>query len=172
MDRGKLIMACGTGKTFTSLRIAEAIAGPGKRVLFMLPSLALMAQTVSEWKTDCSADFTAFSACSDVQVGKRKDADSLDLNIHDLAFPATTDAAKLAQQVQNAPAGQMTVVFSTYHSIDVLARAQKHHGLPEFDLVICDEAHRTTGVTLKDEDDSTCVRIHDNAHIAAKNGCI
>jgi predicted helicase len=166
-DRGKLIMACGTGKTFTSLRIAEAIGGPGKRVLFMVPSLALMSQTVREWKNDCEEEFTAFSACSDTKVGRSADADSLDLNVHDLAFPATTDPEKLARQVKDAPADKMTVVFSTYHSIDVLTRAQQNHDLPEFDLVICDEAHRTTGVTLKDEDDSNFVRIHSNDYVTA-----
>jgi predicted helicase len=167
-DRGKMIMACGTGKTFTGLRIAEAIAGDGKRVLFMVPSLALMSQTVREWKNDCQEEFTAFSACSDTKVGRNADADSLDLNVHDLAFPATTDPAKIAGQVIDASPDKMTVVFSTYHSIDVLTRAQKHHSLPEFDLVICDEAHRTTGVTLKDEDDSNFVRIHSNDYVAAK----
>lgn len=167
-DRGKLIMACGTGKTFTGLRIAEAMAGAGKRVLFMVPSLALMSQTVREWKNDCQDEFTAFSACSDTKVGRNADADSLDLNVHDLAFPATTDPEKLARQVNDAPADRMTVVFSTYHSIDVLTRAQKNHGLPEFDLVICDEAHRTTGVTLKDEDDSNFVRIHSNDYVTAR----
>lgn len=167
-DRGKLIMACGTGKTFTGLRIAETMAGKGKRVLFMVPSLALMSQTVREWKNDCQEDFTAFSACSDTKVGRNADADSLDLNVHDLSFPATTDPERLARQVNDAAADKMTVVFSTYHSIDVLARAQKQYDLPEFDLVICDEAHRTTGVTLKDEDDSNFVRIHSNDHVAAK----
>lgn len=167
-DRGKLIMACGTGKTFTGLRIAEAIAGKGKRVLFMVPSLALMSQTVREWKNDCQEDFSAFSACSDTKVGRNADADSLDLNIHDLAFPATTDPERLARQVNGAALDRMTVVFSTYHSIDVLTRAQKEYGLPEFDLVICDEAHRTTGVTLKDEDDSSFVRIHSNDYVTAR----
>lgn len=167
-DRGKLIMACGTGKTFTGLRIAETMAGIGKRVLFMVPSLALMSQTVREWKNDCQADFTAFSACSDTKVGRSVDADSLDLNVHELAFPATTDPERLARQVNDASRDKLTVVFSTYHSIDVLTRAQKQFGLPEFDLVICDEAHRTTGVTLKDEDDSNFVRIHSNDYVAAK----
>lgn len=167
-DRGKLIMACGTGKTFTGLRIAEKLAGPKKTVLFMVPSLALMSQTVREWKNDAQKDFTAFSACSDTKVGRNADADSLDLNVHDLAFPATTDPEKLARQVTGANPEKMTVVFSTYHSIDVLTRAQKNHGLPSFDLVICDEAHRTTGVTLKDEDDSNFVRIHSNDYVAAQ----
>lgn len=167
-DRGKLIMACGTGKTLTGLRIAEKLAGQGKRVLFMVPSLALMSQTVREWKNDCQQDFTAFSACSDVKIGRNADADSLDLDVHDLAFPATTDPARLAAQVSTADPKKMTVVFSTYHSIDVLSRSQKQHDLPAFDLVICDEAHRTTGVTLKDEDDSAFVRIHSDEHVAAK----
>lgn len=167
-DRGKLIMACGTGKTFTGLRIAEKLAGPGKLVLFMVPSLALMSQTVREWKNDCQAEFTAYSACSDTKIGRSADADSLDLNVHDLAFPATTDPEKLARQVSDAPADRMTVVFSTYHSIGVLTRAQKQYDLPDFDLVICDEAHRTTGVTLKDEDDSTFVRIHSDEYVASK----
>lgn len=167
-DRGKLIMACGTGKTFTGLRIAETMCGPGKRVLFMVPSLALMSQTVREWKNDCDVEFTAFSACSDKKVGRREDADTLDLNVHDLAFPATTDPSKLALQVSTADPEKMTVVFSTYHSIDVLSRAQFVHDLPEFDLIICDEAHRTTGVTLRDEDDSTFVRVHSDEYVQAK----
>lgn len=167
-NRGKLVMACGTGKTFTALRIAETMAGPGKLVLFMVPSLALMSQTVREWKGDSQSDFTAYSACSDKKIGRSADVDSLDLNVHDLAFPATTDPEKLARQVSSAPSDKMTVVFSTYHSIDVLTQAQQAQGLPEFDLVICDEAHRTTGVTLKDEDDSSFVRIHSNDYVAAK----
>ncbi|MBG53313.1 MAG: damage-inducible protein [Rhodobiaceae bacterium] len=167
-DRGKMIMACGTGKTFTGLRIAETIAGKGKHVLFMVPSLALMSQTVREWKNDCQEEFTAFSACSDVKVGRNADADSLDLNMHELAFPATTDPEKISRQVAIATPDKMTVVFSTYHSIDVLTRAQKNHGLPAFDLVICDEAHRTTGVTLKSEDDSNFVRIHNDDYVSAK----
>ncbi|TWC81420.1 putative helicase [Rhizobium sp. SJZ105] len=166
--RGKLIMACGTGKTFTGLRIAETLAGPGRLVLFMVPSLALMSQTVREWKNDCQDEFTAYSACSDTRIGRNADADSLDLNVHDLAFPATTDPERLARQVAMSSGIKMTVVFSTYHSIDVLVRAQKQFGLPEFDLVICDEAHRTTGVTLKDEDDSTFVRIHSDEYVRAK----
>lgn len=85
-DRGKFIMACGTGKTFTALRIAEAMAGSGELVLFMVPSLALMSQTVREWKNDSQDDFTAFSACSDVRIGRRSDPDSLDLDVHDLSF--------------------------------------------------------------------------------------
>lgn len=102
-------------------------------VVFLYPNLAWPGADVRKWKNDSQADFTAFSAFSDVLVGRSADADSLDLNVHDLAFPATTDSAKLAQQSADADPEQMTVDFSTYHYIDVLTRAQQNHGLPEFD---------------------------------------
>lgn len=166
VDRGKLIMACGTGKTFTSLKIAEAIAGRGKRVLFMVPSLALMQQTVTEWSNDSTTPLHAFAACSDSQVGKRKASDDIaDLQQHDLAFPATTSAERLSTEATPTVEDAMTVVFSTYQSIQVISDAQKLYGLPAFDMIICDEAHRTTGVTLAGEDESNFVRIHDNAHV-------
>jgi len=168
-DRGKIIMACGTGKTYTSLIIAEDIAGKGKLVLYMVPSLALMSQTVSSWKSDSTEEFNAFSACSDTKVGlKGKNNDDIILQTSDLAFPATTDAAKLADQIKGAGTDKMTVIFSTYHSIEVIKKAQKEHGLPEFDLILCDEAHRTTGETLVGEDESNFVKIHDNDHVMGK----
>ena len=168
-DRGKMIMACGTGKTFTSLRIAEELAGAGKTVLYMVPSLALMSQTVREWKNDAKEDFTAFSACSDDKVGKKKASDDqIEVNLNDLAFPATTDARKLAEQIDRSDKSKMTVVFSTYHSIDVISSAQFDYDLDEFDLIICDEAHRTTGATLVGDDESNFVKIHSNDNVRGK----
>lgn len=168
-DRGKVIMACGTGKTYTSLKIAEELAGVGKRVLYMVPSLALMSQTIREWKNDAINDFTAFSACSDIKVGKRdSDDDTIEVSLNDLAFPATTDSVKLAEQVKNADQEKMTVVFSTYHSIDVISKAQFEHDMAEFDLIVCDEAHRTTGATLVGDDESNFVRIHSNENVKGK----
>lgn len=168
-DRGKLVMACGTGKTFTGLKIAEELGGKGKLVLYMVPSLALMSQTVREWKNDSEDDFLAFSVCSDVKVGKREsDGDAIQFTVHDLAFPATTDAGKIAQQVEDSDREKMIVVFSTYQSIQVLEDAQKTHGLPEFDCIICDEAHRTTGMTLAGSDESNFVKIHSNDNVAGK----
>lgn len=167
-DRGKLVMACGTGKTFTGLKIAEELGGKGKLILYMVPSLALMSQTVREWKNDCTDDFLAFSVCSDVKVGKREsDGDAIQFTVHDLAFPATTDASKIAQQVGDSDRDKMIVVFSTYQSIQVLTDAQKTHGLPEFDWIICDEAHRTTGATIG-TDESNFVKIHSNDNVAGK----
>ena len=168
-DRGKLIMACGTGKTFTSLKIAEKMLGPGKLVLYMVPSLSLMSQTISEWKKDCSEEFIAFSACSDKKVGKRKKTDDvIDITLNDLAFPATTDPFKLSNQLKKLDKSKMIVVFSTYHSINVISDAQSKYELDAFDLIICDEAHRTTGATLSDEDESNFVKIHSNENVNGK----
>ena len=169
-DRGKLIMACGTGKTFTALRIAEDLAGKGGRVLFLVPSLALMQQTVREWSIDSQVLLRSFAACSDAQVGVRRGrADDLaDIDVHDLEVPATTDAAKLAARATAPDPERMTVVFSTYQSIQAISAAQQRFGLPEFDLIVCDEAHRTTGVTLAGEDESNFVRVHDQAFIAGR----
>ncbi|WP_273758153.1 type ISP restriction/modification enzyme [Bartonella sp. AU55XJBT] len=169
-DRGKLIMACGTGKTFTSLKIAEDLAGQGKFVLFLVPSLALMSQTVREWTTDAEIGLRSFAVCSDTQVGKRrKNSDDVaEIDVCDLAFPATTDAAKLAEQAGKSVADEMSVVFATYQSIQVIADAQKNYGFPTFDLIICDEAHRTTGATLEGEDESNFVKVHSNDVIRAK----
>lgn len=168
-DRGKMIMACGTGKTFTSLKIAEAIAGKGKRVLFMVPSLALMSQTVREWTNDTETPIRAFAVCSDAHVGKRrKNAEDIaEIEIHDLAFPATTDPVKVAEKAGEDDPERMTVIFSTYQSIVTLTRAQEA-GLPEFDLIICDEAHRTTGATLDGEEESNFVKIHSNDHVKGR----
>ncbi|MCB1782860.1 MAG: DEAD/DEAH box helicase [Alphaproteobacteria bacterium] len=173
-ERGKLVMACGTGKTFTSLKIAETLAGKGKRVLYLVPSLALMSQTVREWSNDTKTPLHSFAVCSDVQVGKRKAKDDLsDINAHDLAFPATTDAMKLAEKMSGDLAGndaaeKMTVVFSTYQSIQVISDAQHKYGMPDFDLIICDEAHRTTGAKLAGEDDSNFVKVHYQDYIKGK----
>ena len=166
-DRGKLIMACGTGKTFTGLKIAETLAGGGKQVLFLVPSLSLMSQTITEWTIETTTPLRSFSVCSDNQVGKRKNGDDLaDINIHDLAYPATTNAKLLAAKIAHPHDGEMTVIFSTYQSIQVISDAQKLHGLPTFDLIICDEAHRTTGATLAGDDESNFVKIHDQGFIA------
>lgn len=169
-DRGKLIMACGTGKTFTSLKIAEAQAGRGKRVLFLVPSLSLLSQTLTEWTQESEVPLHSFAVCSDSDVGKKrkKDDDTVQTFTHELRYPATTEPARLAiEMAKRHEADHMSVVFSTYHSIDVIARAQAEHGLPPFDLVVCDEAHRTTGATFGDEDESAFVRVHDSDYIHA-----
>lgn len=169
-DRGKLIMACGTGKTFTGLKIAEDIAGKGKYVLFLVPSLALMSQTIREWHNDTATPLRSFSVCSDIQVGKRRVSqdDIAEIESLDLEIPATTNPATLASRAKKPAPDKMTVVFSTYQSIQAISDAQIAFDLPEFDLIICDEAHRTTGATISGEDDSNFVKVHDNSFIKSK----
>lgn len=169
-ERGKLIMACGTGKTFTSLKIAERLAGKGKRVLFLVPSLSLLSQTLTEWTQESETPLHSFAVCSDSDVGKKRkaDEDTPQVFAHELRYPATTKADRLAaEMLKRHDDEHMSVVFSTYHSIDVISRAQHEYDLAAFDLVICDEAHRTTGATFGEDDESTFVRIHDADYIRA-----
>lgn len=172
LDRGKLIMACGTGKTFTSLKIAEECAGKGKRVLFLVPSLSLLSQTLTEWTQESTTPLHSYAVCSDTEVGKKTNKSTIDAVTtlaHELQYPATTDAEKLAGNVEkHHDSEHMTVVFSTYHSINTVSDAQNNEGMAEFDLIICDEAHRTTGSTHDSEDDSNFVKIHDSGFILGK----
>ncbi|GAA1565927.1 DEAD/DEAH box helicase [Leucobacter aridicollis] len=164
-DRGKLIMACGTGKTFTSLKLVEEYVPVGGSVLFLVPSIALLQQTLNEWTAQADQPIRPFAVCSDKSVGRKENED---VSMHDLGFPATTDPAKLFHRFQiSTGAETISVVFSTYQSIDVIHQAQEL-GLPEFDLIICDEAHRTTGISQPGSDDSAFVRVHDNSYLAAK----
>ncbi|MDL1867115.1 hypothetical protein FBR06_07720 [Betaproteobacteria bacterium PRO4] len=119
-DRGKLIMACGTGKTFTALKIAESLVGSGGRVLFLIPSLNLLSQTLTEWTQESAIPLHSFAVCSDSDVGKKrkKDDDTVQTFTHELRYPATTEPARLATEMSKRhDTGHMSVVFSTYHSI-------------------------------------------------------
>ena len=167
-DRGQLIMACGTGKTFTALKIAEKQISAGGRVLFLVPSLALLSQTLREWSAHHEWEFMrSFAVCSDSKVGR----DNEDISAYDLVIPPTTDGKQLVKGLEMPlPEGQkraVQVVFATYHSIGVVHTAQKF-GAKEFDLVICDEAHRTTGVELQGEEASYYTRVHDNNYLKAR----
>lgn len=175
--RGKLIMACGTGKTFTSLRIAENETGGRGLVLFLVPSIALLGQTLRSWLQQALEPMMAVCICSDPQVSKQTEKNDNDTtSVVDLALPASTDVPSIVKQLQHARrhnAEGLTVVFSTYQSIDVISRAQQQllaetgDAFGTFNLIICDEAHRTTGVTLKDEIESAFVRVHNNDFLRA-----
>ncbi|GBR21965.1 DNA helicase restriction enzyme type III R subunit [Acetobacter orleanensis NRIC 0473] len=168
-NRGRLIMACGTGKTFTSLKLAEELVGAGGRVLFLVPSLSLLSQSLTEWTQESQVPLHSFAVCSDSDVGKKKASndDEIKVKVHELRYPATTNPERLATEYQKRhDATHMTVVFSTYHSIDVISQAQKDYDFPEFDLIVCDEAHRTTGVTFGgEENDSAFVKVHNQDYL-------
>ena len=164
-DRGKLVMACGTGKTFTALRIAEDLAGAGKSVLFLAPSIALVAQSLKEWTAEAVVPIRPFAVCSDATAGKADTADNA--TTHDVVIPATTDpVALVAAEVHEPVDGAMTVVFSTYQSIEVIEAVQQKTGLI-FDLVVCDEAHRTAGLASVGDADKVFSIVHDDARIPA-----
>lgn len=170
-DRGKLIMACGTGKTFTSLKLAEEMCGKGKRVLFLVPSLSLLSQTLTEWTQQSKTPLHSFAVCSDSDVGKKrkKDEDIVQTFAHELRYPATTEPEKLATEIAKRHDDQhMSVVYSTYHSIEVISKAQEQYNLADFDLIICDEAHRTTGSKFAGDEESAFVKVHDANFIKAR----
>ena len=170
-DRGTMVMACGTGKTFTALTIAREFMekeGGTARILFTVPSLALLKQTLDDWAAEADGAFTAWAVCSDTKVSSAARNDTTADSTVDLPIPATTDAQRLAHSLcaNNATEG-LQVVFATYQSIEVIHDAQEIAGdsWRDFDLIICDEAHRTTGTTLTGEDESAFTKIHSNEFI-------
>ena len=155
-DRGKLIMACGTGKTFTALRVAEAVAGEGGRVLYLVPSISLFQQSMREWAEQRELPHRYIGICSDTRAGRTdEDASFLELEI-----PVTTDPGTIGSALRHASSTGMTVVFCTYHSLGLVERAQDE-GAPPFDLILCDEAHRTTGIERPGDKTSPFVLVHD-----------
>ena len=177
-DRGKLIMACGTGKTYTSLKIAEREVGSDGLVLFLVPSIALMGQTLNEWTANAAKPIRPMCVCSDAEVSKRQRADDDGgFTVEELAFPASTNVDEISSQFRQLGLMARTnpgfrVVFSTYQSLPQVIAAQralnaeKAHQV-DFDLVVCDEAHRTAGSSAKDAKESAFVLVHRNENLVA-----
>ena len=130
-------------------------------MLFLVPSISLLNQSLMEWTAQSIFPFHVYAICSDPKASAVNDS------IVDTCIPATTNVDKLVAQYQINGSDGLHFFFSTYQSIDVVARFQKKSGI-EFDLIVCDEAHRTTGVRLADEDDSNFTKVHDNEFIHAK----
>ena len=161
-DRGKMIMACGTGKTFTALRIAEEIAGIAGSVLYLVPSISLLSQAMREWSEQRGIDHAYIGICSDTRAGQTSE----DSSILELKIPVTTDPASISHTLQNPDGDKMTVVFCTYQSLPLVEQAQAD-GAPAFDIIFCDEAHRTTGVEAPGDRTSPFVLVHDADRIRA-----
>ena len=161
-DRGKLVMACGTGKTFTALRIAETVAGEGGRALYLVPSISLLQQSMREWAEQRALPHRYIGICSDTRAGRSDE----DASLEELEIPVTTDPATISKALRLPSPGAMTVVFCTYHSLGLVERAQDA-GAPAFDLVLCDEAHRTTGIERPGDKTSPFVLVHDASRIRA-----
>lgn len=170
-DRCKVIMACGTGKTLMSLRLAEDYLNGSGLVLFCAPSISLVGQSMREWLSQSRANLSPLVVCSDSKASRQEDA--IPMTLASFEYPATTDSKRLMEHYaasrRRNPDG-LVVVFSTYQSIDVIHQAQEM-GLPEFDLVVCDEAHRTTGSALpgvSKKDASAFMKVHYDENVRAK----
>ena len=163
-NRGKLIMACGTGKTFTALRIAEEIADVGGRVLYLVPSIGLFSQAMREWAEQQAVPHRYIGICSDTRAGKTTE----DASLLELEIPVTTDEIAISEALQKTDEDNMRVVFCTYHSLPKVEEAQDA-GAPAFDIILCDEGHRTTGIERSSNDDKTSpfVLVHDADRIRA-----
>ncbi|HDA8161128.1 DEAD/DEAH box helicase [Staphylococcus aureus] len=172
-DRGQLIMAPGTGKTFTSLKISEALSKQSDKqfkVLYLVPSIQLLTQTLRGWNNDTEYTMTSMAVTSD-RDASRGDDGTEDIKATDIGYPATTSKDQLLKNwndVQEKESNtDLFVVFSTYQSIEVIGKAQKE-GFPEFDLIISDEAHRTTGAQEMNKDASVFTKVHDNENVKGK----
>jgi superfamily II DNA or RNA helicase len=138
-DRGQLIMACGTGKTYVTLWIKEALNA--QRTLVLVPSLGLLSQLLREWTFAAAIPFEVLCVCSDQTVGSKGNDEAIH-SVADLAFPVTSDADEVKRFLSGAG---NRVVFSTYQSSLVVAAAQADASIPAFDLAVADEAHRCAG---------------------------
>jgi superfamily II DNA or RNA helicase len=143
-ERGQLIMACGTGKTFVSLWVNERL--DAKRTLVLVPSLGLLSQILNDWTSAARLPFEALCVCSDQTAGKREEDEAIG-SVSDLAFPVTSDTAEIAQAeiAQFLKGDGYRVIFSTYQSSPLIAKAQQDSSVPHFDLIVADEAHRCAG---------------------------
>ncbi|MCR5662166.1 MAG: DEAD/DEAH box helicase family protein, partial [bacterium] len=177
ITRGKLIMACGTGKTLTALRFAEEFLGRGGKngrgafVLFLAPSISLVSQSLRAWAAQAVNPLKAEVVCSD-KTSSKPNEDAWENSLADIPYPADTNAEMVAKHIASKknPDG-LTVVFSTYQSLEVIYEAQHKYRMPDFDLIICDEAHRTTGASkigVSAKDASAFIRIHDKDYVRGK----
>lgn len=176
-DRGQLIMAPGTGKTFTSLKITEAMAKAAAKeqyvVLYLVPSIQLLTQTLRGWNNDTEMTMSSMAVTSDRNASRgsiKQDESNITIKASDIGYPATTSAKTIVEnyeELAKVPKKELLVVFSTYQSIEVLGLAQKN-GFPEFDLIIADEAHRTTGAKALGDQDSVFTKVHSNLNVKAK----
>ncbi len=158
-ERGQLIMACGTGKTLTALKIAEDLTDGRGLILFLVPSLSLLSQTLDAWTADADKPLNYICVCSDETVTKNLDDTILEV---DLPVAVTNNPEEI-KTFSNKKPDRMTVIFSTYQSLEKVSAANL-----DFDLVICDEAHRTAGNSKTSKDARLFSIVHDNAKIHAR----
>ncbi len=167
--RGKLIMACGTGKTYTSLKIMESL--DPKITLFLAPSIALLSQTFREYVQEKSEPFYASIVCSDDKTAQSKNEDNDDIKFSELPIKPSTRLKDILSTYEKAQKeNKRFIIFSTYQSALRIKEAQEA-GLDGIDLIICDEAHRTVGAmySSNERDDKNAFTLcHSDENIKAK----
>ena len=171
-ERGRMIMACGTGKTYTALKISEKTVPLGGTVLFLVPSISLLSQSLRDFAADRGVPYRYLAVCSDSSVANNAE-DSGDISSTDLPIPPTTSFEKVKEFLLNNNKNAVNIVFSTYQSLDVIATAHDNLPTKQFDLIICDEAHRTVGHQKKDQkgkiQEAEFTKIHDNKNVRGKH---
>ena len=161
-DRAQLIMACGTGKTLTALRLVDDMIDNGEIMLFLAPSIALINQSLQSFCEQSLKEFIPFVVCSDTKVGNNGDEDE---KTYELPIAPTTNSANLAKYIDTVlKKNNRVIIFSTYQSIEVVMQTQKILG-KEIKLAICDEAHRTVSLKSKDSAESDFSKIHSNENL-------
>ena len=150
-DRGKLIMACGTGKTLVSLRVAEKITPAGAIVIYATPSIALTGQSRRSWLQNAKRPMRTMVVCSDEDEGAGGATSGFTGFVSEIEAPVSTDPAIIAEKVGDLSRSLdgvkngMVAIFATYQSLHRVCVAQEQHALPEVHLLVADEAHRTAG---------------------------
>lgn len=145
-DRGQVLMACGTGKTLTSLFIKEKLKA--NDVLVLVPSLNLLSQTLKEWNNNKTYPFNWICVCSDKSTAKKNlDNDHWINNPSELGIPVTSSIEDIQRFLREK---ESKVIFSTYQSSFLVSEAQKHLNFHSFDIVFFDEAHRCAGKVSED----------------------
>jgi predicted helicase len=154
-DRGQLILPCGAGKTLVSLWIQEKIAP--NHTLALFPSLALLRQTKNEWSANQASYTPYMCVCSERDIDKS--ADYSEVHIYEINGRVSTDPNEIQQFLIRHP---KTIIYSTYQSLEAISLATKPLDF-QFDLAICDEAHKTSGSKL-----GAFGLIHDDNNIKVK----
>ncbi|UMY64368.1 MULTISPECIES: DEAD/DEAH box helicase [unclassified Flavobacterium] len=156
-SRGQLILPCGAGKTYTALWIKEKLES--KNTLVLVPSLALLRQIKNEWSKQRRNIYHYLCVCSETDID-RESSDTLVTYTYEIGTRVTTDSEHVKSFLFKPLEGK--VIFSTYHSLQVIADAIKEIDFA-FDFVFCDEAHKTAGVG-----NNKFSLIHDNNRIPSK----
>ena len=156
--RGKMIMACGTGKTLVSLHIAEKMAGTGSTILYLVPSISLILQSMREWAENSNMKHYYMAVCSDSSIRNEEGT------LTELEMPASTNIGELKEKLKRRSNNTMNVIFSTYNSIEVVMSAMRGESL---DVIFCDEAHRTAGIEDKKRE-SYLALVHYDKNIKSK----